>query len=212
MFIAGSDTASITIEWALAELLANPEKLRRVQEELDEKVGRARAVVESDLANLPYLRAVVNEALRLHPPTPLLAPHRSLEACHIAGYHIPADTLAFVNVWAIHRDPSIWANPLDFCPERFLPSLLDVTPGQHFGFLPFGSGRRSCPGWKLGLLNAQNVLANLLHAFHWATPTGKPPPLTEEFGLTVAIKVPLIAVPMPRLPIPLYDAFLKPVQ
>lgn len=207
MLAAGTDTSALMTEWALAELLANPEKLTKVQEELDEKVGTSRVVQETDIPNLPYLRAVVSEAFRLHPVAPLLIPHMSLEACQISGYHIPANTVVYINAWAIHRDPSLWDNPLEFCPERFLKSsLLDAIPGQHFHYLPFGSGRRSCPGWRLGLLNVQFVLANLLHGFDWTSLGGKPR-LNEKSGLALALEDPLIAMPMPRLPRPLYDTF-----
>eukprot|EP00250_Pteridium_aquilinum_P022022 c25281_g1_i2 orf=143-769(+) len=206
MMAAGTDTSAVTTEWALAELLASPDTLKKVQEELDEVVGRSRILQESDLPNLPYLRAVIFETMRLHPAAPLLAPHYSLEACELGGYHIPANTMIYVNAWAIGRDPDAWQNPLQFWPERFLGSSIDVL-GQHFELIPFGSGRRICPGWRLGLLNVEVILANLLHAFDWST--SSKPDMDEKFGIIMSRKKPLIATPTPRLPRPVLEEYMK---
>ncbi|KAI5067261.1 hypothetical protein GOP47_0017789 [Adiantum capillus-veneris] len=127
--------------------------------------------------------------MRLHPVGPLLAPHMASQQCKIAGFDIPANTHAFVNVWAIGRDPTIWGKPLEFCPERFLDSNIDVH-GQHFELLPFGSGRRSCPGMALGLGNVHLMLANLLHVFDWTI--GNSPSFSIELGIIVALANPRI--------------------
>ncbi|KAH7421268.1 hypothetical protein KP509_13G048900 [Ceratopteris richardii] len=200
MFVAGTDTATMTIEWALAELLQNRNKLQKLITELHEVVGSSRIVHENDLPNLSYLRAVVNETLRLHPSAPLLPPHRSMDACDVDGYHIPMGTNVYVNAWTIQRDPSLWENPLDFEPERFLGSpMMDSIPGQYMELIPFGGGRRSCPGWRLGLLITQIVLANILHAFGWEIPIGTSVSLDEKFGIAVSMLKPLYISPLLKL-------------
>ncbi|KAG6771330.1 hypothetical protein POTOM_022679 [Populus tomentosa] len=118
IFGAGTDTSSIAVEWGLAELINHPITMEKVRQEIDSVVGRSRLVQESDIANLPYLQAVVKETLRLHPTGPLIV-RESLEDCTIAGYRIPAKTRLFVNIWSIGRDPNHWENPLEFRPERF---------------------------------------------------------------------------------------------
>ncbi|GLJ52525.1 hypothetical protein SUGI_1117870 [Cryptomeria japonica] len=133
MFSAGSDTTSVALEWALALLLQHPHVMRKAQEELDSKVGRQRLVEESDLPQLKYLQAIVRENMRLHPPAPLLSVHKSIDACTVGGYHIPAETLLFVNVWAIHRDPRLWNKPLEFIPERFMQKEMQLDNIQMSG-------------------------------------------------------------------------------
>jgi flavonoid 3'-monooxygenase len=147
---AGTDTTASTIEWALAELLRHPQFAKKAREELDDVVGLERVVNESDIPRLKYLQAIVKETFRLHPPVTLLLPHENIECCEVGGYHIPPKTRLYVNVWAIHRDPSIYVNPLEFNPERFVGSNVDLK-GKDFQLLPFGSGRRVCPGFPFGL-------------------------------------------------------------
>ncbi|MCO5562005.1 hypothetical protein L7F22_015631 [Adiantum nelumboides] len=197
MFSGGTDTSSLTIEWALAELLANPEKLKRAQEELVSVVGKARPISELDIPQLPYLQAIMKETLRLHPVGPLLIPHFTNEACKIFNYDIPSNTLAFVNVWAIGRDPNTWKDPLKFYPERFLGSNIDPR-GQHFELLPFGSGRRICPGLALGLISTNVVLGSLIHCFDWELVEELD--FSEKFNLVLGLANPLVAKPTPRLP------------
>ncbi|KAJ9159080.1 hypothetical protein P3X46_024611 [Hevea brasiliensis] len=166
MFFAGSETTSAATEWAMAELLRKPEAMRKVKEELNEVVGENRNVEERDIEKLPYLQAVVKEALRLHPSVPLLVPRNTMQDTNFMGYHIAKDTQVFVNAWAIGRDPDSWEDPLTFKPERFLGSNIDYK-GQNFELIPFGSGRRIC----IGMLLAQRVLllslASLIHCFDW---------------------------------------------
>ncbi|OMO54091.1 Cytochrome P450 [Corchorus olitorius] len=141
--MTGTDTSAVTTEWALAELINHPNILQKAREEIDTVVGRNRIVEESDIANLPYLQAIVKETLRLHPTGPMIV-RESSENCSIAGYNFPSKTRLFVNVWVIGRDPNHWENPLEFLLERFVTSdgsgkiQLDVR-GQHFHMLPFGS-------------------------------------------------------------------------
>ncbi|KAL3691469.1 hypothetical protein R1sor_005120 [Riccia sorocarpa] len=201
VLFAGTDTSADTVEWALSELIRNPRVLQKVQEELDSKVGRERLVEESDIPNLPYLQAVVKETFRLHTVAPLLVPHESTEPCTIGGYEIPAKTRLFVNLHVIHRDPERWEKPLDFYPERFLKQDKDVN-GTDFDLLPFGTGRRMCPGKNLGLLSVHWILAVLLQACEWALPGEQrieDLDMSEKFGLTIGRKTPLTAVAVRRL-------------
>ncbi|CAN6459953.1 unnamed protein product [Victoria cruziana] len=164
MMTGGNDATASAMVQALYMLLLHPHTLKKVQEELDLHVGKDRTVNESDLQNLVYLQAAVKEALRLVPPTPLLALRESLEDCLVGGFHVPAGTRLMVNLWRIHHDPRVWDDPEAFRPERFLGSDVDVR-GQHFQYLPFGSGRRICPGISLALRMVQIALARLLHGF-----------------------------------------------
>jgi len=208
MFMAGSDTTSITVEWAIAELIRHPKMLRRCQEELDSMMnGEQRRLKESDLQNLPYLLATVKETLRLHPTVPLLVPRMAAEACEIEGYYIPKNTQLIVNAWGMQRDPNVWESPLEFNPDRFVGSSVDIL-GSSFQVIPFGAGRRICAGMSMGLLMVQFILATLLHSFDWSIPDGQPPEkldMTEAFGLTMHRVAPLLVVPTARLPFDLYN-------
>ncbi|CAN6282990.1 unnamed protein product [Urochloa humidicola] len=202
------DTTSVTVEWAMSELLRHPDALAKVTEELDRVIGRERLMVtEGDIPSLPYLNAVIKETMRLHPVTPLLTPRLSREDVSVGSHDVPAGTLVFVNVWAIARDPAIWGHDAgEFRPERFVGSSVDVK-GQHLELLPFGSGRRMCPGFSLGLRMVHVLLANLVHGYSWKLPDGvsrEKLSMEETFGLTVPRKVRLDAVAEPRLPAHLY--------
>lgn len=118
---------------------------------------------------MKYLKAVIKETLRLHPPIPLLVPRESTKDVKINGYDIAAGTRVITNAWAIHRDPTTWEEPEEFHPERFLNSTIDFK-GQDFKLIPFGSGRRGCPGISFAIANNELVLANLLSKFNWALP------------------------------------------
>lgn len=202
MFGAAIDTSSITSEWAMAELLGNPRCLKKLQNELDDRLGGVRDMAEeSDLPGLPYLNSVIKETLRLHPPGPLLLPHASKQKCKVAGYTFPKNTQLFVNVWAIGRDPKVWEKPQEFWPERFEGKDMDVR-GQHFELLPFGSGRRSCPGMALGLAMVMSTVSSLVHSFDWELPTGLwEVDMTERKGPIACKAMPLLAIPKPRLPL-----------
>ena len=176
--------------------------MKKTREEIDSVVGKSRLVEESDIVNLPYLQAIVKEVLRLH-PTPM-AVRESTESFTINGYEIPAKTRVFINVWAICRDPKYWENPFEFCPERFIgedgKSQLDVR-GQHYHYIPFGSGRRVCPGTTLALLMVQTTLAAMIQCFDWKVNggDGATVDMEEAPGLTLPRACPLICVPLTRL-------------
>ncbi|KAI3760588.1 hypothetical protein L1987_50985 [Smallanthus sonchifolius] len=205
IFAAGTDTSAITIEWALAELINHPNIMKKAQEEIDQVIGKNRLVQESDVPNLPYLQAIVKESLRLHPTAPLIL-RLSTQDCTVGGYYIPTNTTTLVNVWSLGRDPMHWESPLEFMPERFEGKQLDVR-GQHFHLLPFGTGRRMCPGTSLALLTVYTTLGAMIQCFEWTA--GKNGNITivdtdEGIGITLPRANPLVCVPVARLdPIPL---------
>jgi cytochrome P450 len=209
LVIAGIDTTATTMTWALCLLLNNREALKKAQKELDLHVGRKRQVKESDIKNLVYLQAILKETMRLYPPAgPLSIRRESSEDCTLAGYHIPVGTQLLVNLSKIHRDPHVWSDPNEFQPERFLTSHKGVdVRGQHFELLPFGSGRRMCPGISLALQVIQLTLATLLHAFEIATPSDEPVDMTEKIGFTNMKATPLEVHFTPRLPTQVYALF-----
>ncbi|XP_042481630.1 cytochrome P450 CYP82D47-like [Macadamia integrifolia] len=206
LMLAATDPIAVTLSWTLSLLLNNKQVLRKAQDELDFHVGKDRKVEEKDIGNLTYLQAIIKETLRLFPDTPLLIPHEAIEDCTVSEFRIPKGTRLIVNLWKIHRDPSIWSNPLEFQPERFLTSHpnLDVW-GKNFEFIPFGSGRRSCPGISFSLLTLQMMLARLVHEFELQTPSNEPVDMTERMGLSMSKKTPLDVLLSPRvLPSQLY--------
>ncbi|XP_039155015.1 cytochrome P450 CYP82D47 [Eucalyptus grandis] len=204
--VAGSDTTYLTLTWVLSLLLNHKHILKRAQEEMDLMVGKDKWIQDSDIENLPYLQAIVKETLRLYPTAPLAAPHEARADCTVSGYRIPKGTRIIINVWKLHRDPQVWSNPEKFLPERFLTnhSGMDAL-GQHFKFIPFGSGRRSCPGAMLALRVTHLTLARLLQGFDLATPSNKPVDMTEGLGVTLPKASPLRVILTPRLPPTLYE-------
>ena len=201
MLAGAMDTSGAAIEWVLSELLKHPNVMKKVQKEIEKVVGMDRMVDESDLERLEYLDMVVKEAFRLHPVAPLLVPHESLEDCTINGYHIPKKARIIVNAWAIGRNPNAWTDAEKFIPERFVGSGIDLR-GHDFQLLPFGSGRRGCPGMQLGLTVVRIAVAQLVHCFDWELPNGMLPSeldMTEHFGLVTARANHLVANPTCRL-------------
>lgn len=192
--MAGSETTSSTIEWALTELLTNPESLNKAKAELAQAVGADRTFEEDDIDNLPYLKAVIKETLRLHPPIPFLVPRRAMEDTNFQGYHIPKDTQVLVNAWAIGRDPEVWDEPWSFKPERFLGSTVDYK-GQNYELIPFGAGRRMCAGVPLAHRMLHLILGSLLHQFDWELDCKEKIDMNDRMGITVRKAEPLIAVP-----------------
>ncbi|GLJ36122.1 hypothetical protein SUGI_0724650 [Cryptomeria japonica] len=155
VFLGATDSTTTTIEWVMAELIRNPQKMKRVQEELDDVAGLEPKVEGYDIDRLPYLDAVVKETFRLHPALPLLFPHTAERDCEIEGYMIHKDAQVFVNMWAIGRDHTIWKEPFEFMPERFLEEKnreIDYK-GHNSELIPFGAGRRQCVGHPFGILD-----------------------------------------------------------
>ncbi|CAI9290229.1 unnamed protein product [Lactuca saligna] len=199
IMVAGSETTTTLIEWAMAEIMRNHDTMKRIQKELADVVGLDNIVEESHLLKLPYLEATIKETFRLHPVLPLILPRSPSKDCIVAGFTIPKGCTVFLNVWSIHRDPKYWDNPLKFNPERFLTNKYDFK-GSNLNFFPFGSGRRLCPGVHLAEKMQMYILASLLHSFDWSLPEGEEHDLSENFGFTLKKKEPLIVVPSQRLP------------
>ncbi|KAH6755133.1 cytochrome P450 [Perilla frutescens var. hirtella] len=199
MIFRGTDTVAVLMEWILARVALHRDVQSKVQAELDEVVGRSRAVTESDLTELVYLTAVVKEVLRLHPPGPLLSWSRlSIRDSVIDGYHVPAGTTAMVNMWAISRDPDIWPDPLSFKPERFLTGSEEISVmGADLRLAPFGSGRRSCPGKSMGMTAVSYWVARLLHEFEFDE---NGVDLSEELRLSCQMANPLLVRVRRRIP------------
>ncbi|PSS08394.1 Cytochrome P450 CYP736A12 like [Actinidia chinensis var. chinensis] len=203
MIVGAIDTSSTAIEWIMSELLRHPQIMKKLQAELMSVVGGERMVEERDLAKLEYLDMVIKETLRLHPVAPLLVPRESTEEIVINEYFIHKKSRIIVNCWAIGRDPNVWSeNVEEFFPERFIDSDIGLR-GHHFQLLPFGSGRRGCPGMHLGLINVRLVVAQLVHCFDWELPNGMSPnelDMSEKFaGLAVPRANHLLAIPTYRL-------------
>lgn len=207
LLTGGTESSAVTVEWAIAELLKKPEIFKTATEELDQVIGRDRWVEENDMLNLPYIRAIAKETMRLHPVAPLLAPRKAIEDCKVDGYDIPKDTCVMVNVRTIGRDPQLWDKPEEFCPERFIGKEMDVK-GNNLELLPFGAGRRMCPGYSLGQKIIESSLANLLHGFNWKLPDKMKEEdleMEEIYGLTTPKKDPLVTIANPRLPLEMYS-------
>ncbi|KAL4372797.1 hypothetical protein AHAS_Ahas05G0017700 [Arachis hypogaea] len=200
--LAGSDSIMVAITWILSLMLNNPQVLKKAQDELDNKIGRNRQVEESDIKDLVYLQAIVKESLRLSSPSAVIFPRAAMKDCTLStGYHIPAGTKLMINIWKIMHDENLWPDPYSFQPERFLCSShkdIDVR-GQHYELLPFGSGRRSCPGISLSLNVMHLILAALLHSFEITTPSNEPVDMTKSIGLTNVKATPLEVLLIPRL-------------
>ncbi|KAJ3674321.1 hypothetical protein LUZ60_004937 [Juncus effusus] len=178
---AGTDTSSNTIEWAMSLLLNNPNSLTKAQHEINTVIGTNRLIQESDIPNLPYLRAIINETFRLHPVVPLDVPHESAEECFVGGYKIPKGTMLLVNIHAIHRDPDSWDEPEEFRPERFL----EGSKGKRGEIITFGMGRRKCPGEGLAMRMIGLGLGTLMQCFEWETIDGKEVDMMEGSGITM---------------------------
>lgn len=178
------------MEWAMSLLLNHPEALNKAQAEIEKVVGLERLVNESDLARLPFLRCVINETLRMFPVAPLLVPHESSEACHVGGYRVPKGTMLLINMYSIQRDPSYWLEPEKFMPERF-----EGVEGARDGhkLMPFGSGRRGCPGENLALRVISLTLGSLIQCFEWGRIGEEPVDMTVGAGITMPKAHPLMA-------------------
>ncbi|KAL6888402.1 hypothetical protein ACP4OV_009428 [Aristida adscensionis] len=202
LFSAGSETSATTLQWAISELMRNPDVMKKAQAELRDNLNGKPKVTEDDLPQMKYLKLIIKETLRLHPAAPLLVPRESMESCKILGYDVPKGTTVFVNAWAIARDPKLWDDAEEFKPERFACGTIDFK-GIDFEYIPFGAGRRICPGMMFAQLNIELALASLLYHFDWRLPDGLKPSeldMTEEMGITVGRKSDLLLHSIVRVP------------
>ncbi|KAL2455938.1 Cytochrome [Abeliophyllum distichum] len=201
----GGDTITVMLVWAVSLLLNNRHVLKKAQQELDIHVGKERQVNESDINKLVYIQAIVKETLRLYPAAFLGAVREFTEDCKVAGYHIAKGTRLIANIWKLQRDPRVWFEPLEFKPERFLTTHKDFdAKGQNFELIPFGAGRRICPGATFGIQMLNLVLAYLLHGFELSTPFDEKVDMSVSAGLTNVKATPLNVILSPRLSPSLY--------
>ncbi|KAL0312882.1 UNVERIFIED_CONTAM: Trimethyltridecatetraene synthase [Sesamum radiatum] len=201
LIVGGTDNLATTVEWIIHEILRHPQTIEKAKEELDWVIGRDKWVEEKDHSQLPCIYAIIMESMRLHPLATLLAPHYAMEDCKAAGYDIVKGTTVIINAWSLGRDPNSWDSPLEFLPERFLNKDIDITR-SNFSMLPFGSGRRRCPGYDLGLKIIRITLVNLLHGFELKLIKGMKPKdvsLEEVYALTTHPKESLIIIMEPTL-------------
>ncbi|RCV30436.1 hypothetical protein SEVIR_6G102200v4 [Setaria viridis] len=203
IFAASSETSATTLSWIMAELMRNPRVMRKAQDEVRRVLDGEESVTEDSLSDLRYLPLVIKEALRLHPPATLLIPRECRSPCQVLGFNVPAGAMVLVNAWAIGRDPSNWDAPEEFMPERFENNDVDFK-GTDFEFIPFGAGRRMCPGIGFGLASMDLALASLLYHFDWKLPDGMEPgelDMTEALGITTRRLSHLMLIPTVRVPL-----------
>ncbi|CAM8984222.1 unnamed protein product [Rhodiola kirilowii] len=197
MISAGLETALVVVEWAMAHVLKSPLILAQAQNELDKVIGLNNVMTELDFPKLQFLKCIVKETLRLHPSTPLMLPHKANVDTKIGGYDVPKGTIVAINIWEIARDPTVWTGPNEFQPERFLVNDVDMM-GRDFKLLPFGSGRRMCPGAQLGINLVMLMLGRLLHHFNWRVEEGQDIDMSDGIGMVCYKRYPLQVVPTPR--------------
>ncbi|GAA0165894.1 oxygenase [Lithospermum erythrorhizon] len=199
LFIAGVDTTASISEWALAELIKNPAIMKHAKNELEDVIGKGKVLEEDDISHLPYLKNIVKETVRLHPPGPFLFPRQPEKDVEVCGYTIPKGSQVLVSIWALGRDPNLWENPLMFNPDRYKKSDLDFR-GQNFELIPFGAGRRICPGIPLAVKMVPLMLGSMINSFNWELEGAMKPEelnMEERIGLTLQMAFPLRAVPVP---------------
>ncbi|KAL1568301.1 unspecific monooxygenase [Salvia divinorum] len=200
MFAAGTDTTFTALEWAIVELIRNPATIKTLQNEVRGAVGSKDEIDEQDLEKMPYLKAVLKESLRLHTPLPLLVPRELTQDTKVLGYDVASGTRVIINAWAISQDPSLWKKPEEFRPERFLETSIDFR-GMHFELIPFGAGRRGCPGVTFAMAVDELALAKLVHKFDFGLPNGAKMEelhVSESNGITIHRKGPLLVVVTPH--------------
>ncbi|KAL5753062.1 hypothetical protein ACOSP7_023238 [Xanthoceras sorbifolium] len=191
MILAGTDTSAVTLEWVMSNLLNHPNVLKRARDELNAQVGQARLIDEPDLPKLQYLQSIISETLRLYPAAPLLVPHVASSDCTVGGYDVPVDAILLVNAWAIHRDPKLWDEPTSFKPERF-----ESGEGKEgHKLMPFGMGRRACPGAGLAQRVVGLTLGSLIQCFDWEkVDKNREIDMTEGKGITMPKAEPLVVM------------------
>ena len=194
MLVAGSETSATTLEWAVSILLNNPETMNKLRVDIDTNAGHDQLLNESNAAKLKYLQNVITETLRLYPVVPLLLPHESSADCKVCGFDIPRGTMLLVNLWTLQRDRNLWVDPTRFVPERFEGE----EGGEVYNMLPFGVGRRACPGAVLGKRVVGHALGALIQCFGWEKIGHEEMDITEGIGLTLPKVEPLVAFCRPR--------------
>ncbi|XP_050235828.1 cytochrome P450 71A1-like [Mercurialis annua] len=202
MFIGGTDSLAVTMEWMMAELMKNPRIMRKAQEEIRRVVGNKPKITQADLDQMEYFKCVVKENIRYHGAA--LMPRQTSGGVNFQGYDIPANTRVLINAWAIQRDPNLWDRPQEFLPERFLNCSDDSENAEHRHLMfSFGFGRRACPGMSFAYAEIEYVMANLLYWFDWELPDGQKGEdldMSEKWIFVIYKKLPLQVVPQPYSP------------
>ncbi|XP_025884910.1 geraniol 8-hydroxylase-like [Solanum lycopersicum] len=195
--IEGRGRACTLLDWAMVEVMRKPYIKKKAKTDFADVIGKGKIIKEADIVRLPYLQCIVKETLRMHPPVPFLIRKvdQDVEAC---GYFVLEDSQVLVNVWSIGRDPATWEDPLTFKPERFWNLKMDVS-GQNFELIPFGAGRRICPGLTLATAKLSTILGSLLNLFDWKAEgdiAAEFLDVEEKYGITLARLRPLRALPI----------------
>lgn len=208
--IAAMDNPSNAVEWALAEMINQPELLEKAVEELDKVVGRERLVQESDIPQLNYIKACAREAFRLHPIAPFTPPHVAMQDAMVAGYFIPKGSHVILSRMGLGRNPNVWVEPLIFKPERHLTSDRSevVLTEQNLRFISFSTGRRGCVAATLGSSMTVMLLARLLQGFTWSPPDAAEVVDLSESVDDLFLAKPLVARAEPRLHAHLYQGLI----
>nr|ATG29976.1 CYP77F35 [Taxus chinensis] len=191
---AGTDTTSTTLQWVIANLVKHQEIQAELYREIVRVVGKERVVEEEDVQRMPYLEAVVKETLRRHPPSKVVLTHAVTEACTVGGFDIPANALVNFSIWEMANDPKVWENPSEFRPDRFMSAEVDLTGSKEIKMMPFGVGRRICPGLGLAMLHLQLVVARLVQKLSWEEKPGEGVDFAEVEEFTIVMKNPLQAL------------------
>ncbi|KAJ0587162.1 putative cytochrome P450 [Helianthus annuus] len=194
VLVAGTEATHLALQWTMSELIKNPRVMKKLQQEVAEIAQGRSMISEEDLEKMAYLKAVLKESLRLHPSAPLLVPHKSMQDVKLMGYDIAAGTQVIINAWAIGRDPASWEEPNEFRPERFLNNSINYQ-GLHFEWIPFGAGRRKCPGIQFSVSANELALANIIYKFDVSLPNGiknEDLDMSEASGLSLQRKSPLL--------------------
>ncbi|KAL9292055.1 putative cytochrome P450 [Arabidopsis thaliana] len=201
LVVAGTDTSRHATQWTMAEIINKPKVLEKVREEIYYVVGRTRLVQETDLPSLPYLQATVKEGLRLHPPGPLFA-RTAREGFSVGGFYVPENTPLVVNAYAMMRDPDTWEDPNEFKPERFLGSGKEDEREHGLKYIPFGSGRRGCPGINLAYILVGTAIGVMVQCFDWKIKGNKVNMEEARGSLVLTMAHPLKCIPVARTQIP----------
>ncbi|KAB2093966.1 hypothetical protein ES319_A02G125600v1 [Gossypium barbadense] len=197
---AGTDTTSTALQWVMANLVKYPHIQDKLFLEIKGVVGDGEEIKEDDLQKMPYLKAVILEGLRRHPPGHFVLPHCVTEDTVLGDYLVPKNGTINFMVAEMGWDPKVWEDPMAFKPERFMRNeqMFDITGSREIKMMPFGVGRRICPGFGLALLHLDYFVANLIWKFEWKAMDGDEISLEEKQEFTVVMKTPLMAHISPR--------------
>ncbi|BFG30720.1 hypothetical protein CerSpe_169940 [Prunus speciosa] len=202
--LGGTDTSATTLQWVMANLVKNQDIQKKLLDEINSVVKPKQDIAEDDLIKMPYLKAVVLETLRRHPPSHFILPRAVLKDIQMDGYDIPKDAMVNFTVAEMSRDPNVWERPMEFRPERFIQTgqqevKFDIKGVRGIQMMPFGAGRRICPAINVSLLHVEYFVANLVRDFQWKLGDQNEVDLTEKQAFTMVMKYPLFTQISPRI-------------